>query len=81
MLRLRLLLESFLAKNVRSRLSRLLLGETRRSLSAAHVSLLQHRIKTHQRHCPGTCPSTAKSTGERLLFLKGKSTPRSKTRH
>lgn len=51
MLRL-LLLVSVFVKNIRSRLSRLLsgrrlvLGETRRSLSAAHVSLLQHKIKT-----------------------------------
>lgn len=42
-------------------------GETRRSLSAAHVSLFQHTVKTQHRHCLWERPSRCKSTTERLL--------------
>lgn len=56
----RLLLVSVFVKNDRwsrlSRLSRLSLGETRRCLSAAHVSLFQHKIKTHQCQSPAREP-------------------------
>lgn len=51
MLRLRPPVSVLCVKNVRW--CRLLLGETRRTLSAGHVSLSQHKIKTHRCHCPG----------------------------
>lgn len=50
-----LLLVSVFGKNSGSRLRsgrRLRSGETRRSLSGAHDSLLQHKTKTHQSHSP-----------------------------